>query len=238
MKQPQILLIDDDYELTRGLRTSLENEGYKVVMTQNGVDGLQAAHRIHPDLIILDVNMPWLDGLEVCRRLRQDSDGILRHVPILFLTSRNEIEDRVAGLDEGADDYLNKPFHIKELKARVRALLRRQQTADSLPTDENEIQIGPLTLHLKACWVRHNNNQPVQLTLAEFDLLYYLMNHLDQPFSSQELLEEVWSYQPGMADPSLARWHIKNLRHKIEPDPASPVYLRTVPRMGYMLSFP
>ncbi|MCA9969370.1 MAG: response regulator transcription factor [Anaerolineales bacterium] len=235
MDKPQILLVDDDFELVRGLRHSLEQEGYAVLTAHNGLDGIQAAHRAHPDLIILDVNMPWLDGLEVCRRLRQDADAALRRVPILFLTSQNELEDRVMGLDSGADDYLDKPFQMRELKARVRALLRRGQTAVS-PPPTDELQAGPFTLHLQACWVRHEEAAPVQLTLAEFELLYHLMTHPNQPFSSQELLEAVWAYEPGTADPSLARWHIKNLRLKIEPDPAQPTYIRTVARMGYMLA--
>ena len=234
MKPSRILLVDDDYELIRGLRNSLMQEGYEVLLAHNGVEGLQAAQHHHPALIILDVNMPWLDGLEVCRRLRQDSDARLRHIPILFLTSRDTVDDHVNGLDVGADDYLDKPFNVRELKARVRALLRRQET--ETPPAALELTLGTLTLHLQASWVRRDSLDAVQLTPAEFDLLYYLMTHPNRPFSSQELLEEVWSYGPGTADPSLTRWHIKNLRTKIEPDPDHPTLIRTVPRLGYMLA--
>jgi len=234
MTTPRLLLVDDDHELLRSLRASLLQEGYDIVTANNGVEGLQTAHHTQPDLIILDVNMPWMDGLELCRRLRLDADAHLRRVPILFLTSRDSLDERVAGLDEGADDYLGKPFQAKELKARVRALLRRQEQPQAQPA--SEITAGPFTLHLQACWVRHQDGPITQLTPAEFDLLYFLMNHPNRPYSSQELLEEVWSYAPGTADPSLTRWHIKNLRLKIEPNPNQPVFLRTVGRMGYMLA--
>lgn len=235
MRLVRILLIDDDHELVRGLRLTLQQEGYDVTSAANGVEGLNQAHRLRPDLIILDFNMPWLDGLEVCHRLRQDADPLLRKTPILFLTSRNTIEDRVAGLDEGADDYLSKPFDGKELCARVRALLRRVQVEEIPLADPHLLQVGDLVLDMQGCWVRRGRGPKIQLTPAEYELLYYLMSHPNQPFSSQDLLARAWAYEPGMADPSLPRWHIKNLRTKIEPDPANPVYIRTVPRFGYML---
>ncbi len=234
MNPTRILLVDDDHELVRSLRASLVQEGYDIVTAPNGVEGLQVAHHSQPDLIILDVNMPWMDGIELCRRLRLDADSTLRQVPILFLTSRDSLDERVTGLDEGADDYLGKPFQAKELKARVRALLRRQGHTQDEPC--TQLTVGLFTLHLQACWVRYEDGPITQLTPAEFDLLYYLMTHPNRPFSSQELLEEVWSYAPGTADPSLTRWHIKNLRLKIEPDPLHPTFLRTVGRMGYMLA--
>ena len=151
---PNILLVDDDTELVRSLRLVLTQDGYEVLTAHNGLDGLQTAHQMQPDLIVLDVNVPWIDGLEVCRRLRLDADSALRFVPILFLTSQDSVDDHVTGLDAGADDYLDKPFQSKELKARVRALLRRREAATALPTaDTPELTVGPLTLHLQACWV-------------------------------------------------------------------------------------
>lgn len=236
MKPPRILLIDDDVELVRSLRLVLTQDGYEVLTAHNGLEGLQTAHQSQPDLIVLDVNMPWMDGLEVCRRLRLDGDHSLRFVPILFLTSLDSVDDHVTGLDAGADDYLAKPFQSKELKARVRALLRRSEIARPQPAaDSQELTVGPLTLHLQACWVRREAGETVQLTPAEFELLYHLMTHPKRPFSSQDLLEEVWAYAPGTADPSLVRWHIKNLRLKIEPDASQPSLIRTVSRLGYML---
>jgi len=235
MTLSRILLVDDDTELVRSLRLVLTQDGYEVVTAHNGLEGLQTAHHTQPDLIVLDVNMPWMDGLEVCRRLRLDADAHLRYVPILFLTSLDSVDDHVTGLDAGADDYLDKPFQSKELLARVRALLRRRKTAVQPAADTQELTVGPLTLHLQACWVRRENNERVQLTPAEFELLYHLMTHPKRPFSSHDLLEEVWAYPPGTADPSLVRWHIKNLRLKIEPDASQPSLIRTVSRLGYML---
>ena len=237
MTPSRILLVDDDTELVRSLRLVLSQDGYEVVTAHNGLEGLQTAHQMQPDLVVLDVNMPWMDGLEVCRRLRLDMDPALRYVPILFLTSLDSVDDHVTGLDVGADDYLDKPFQSKELKARVRALLRRREATRQQPAaaDTQELTVGPLTLHLQACWVRRDNKDTVQLTPAEFELLYHLMTHPKRPFSSQDLLEAVWAYPPGTADPSLVRWHIKNLRLKIEPDVERPSLIRTVSRLGYML---
>lgn len=235
MTPRRILLIDDNYQLIQGIQNSLKDEGHEIVMAGNGLDGLKAARRHRPNLIILDINMPWMDGLEVCRRLREDNQ--LNKVPILFLTSRNSVEDRVNGLDIGADDYLAKPFNTAELKARVRALLRRtlEEEMQDEPDHSNRLTAGPLTLDLKACRVKIEDNEMIQLTPAEFDLLQYLMSHPNQTFSGEELLEKVWAYEPGTADQSLARWHIRNLRAKIEPDPTHPIYIRTIPRHGYIL---
>jgi len=240
MQQPTILLIDDDFKLVQGLRVGLENEGYAVETAFNGQDGLKSARRLMPDLVILDINMPWMDGLEVCRRLRQDEQFL--DVPVLFLTSKNSIDDRVNGLDQGADDYLGKPFNMKELKAHVRALLRRWQAdrvaAAEGPDHDGVVIRGQFELNLKTSSVRVNGRDGIQLTPVEVDLLHYLLRHPQQTFSSDQLLERVWSYAPGTADASLARWHIKNLRQKIEPNPTKPIYIRTVPRHGYILDIP
>lgn len=235
MTPPRILLIDDHYRLIEGIRISLRDEGYEVYTAANGADGLKAARRHHPHVIVMDVNMPWMDGLETCRRLRQDSH--LAKIPVIFLSSRNTVEERISGLEAGADDYLSKPFNTAELKARIRAQLRR---TDALNTEmqiiaDDRLEVGPLTLDLKACWVQVNKKDMIQLTPAEFELLHYLMAHPNQTFTGDDLLENVWSYEPGTADKSLARWHIRNLRSKIEPDPANPIFIRTIPRHGYIL---
>lgn len=235
MSSPRILLIDDHYRLIEGIRISLRDEGYEVFTAANGADGLKAARRHHPHVIVLDVNMPWMDGLETCRRLRQDAQ--LAKTPVIFLSSKNTVEERIDGLEAGGDDYLSKPFNTAELKARIRAQLRRTDAlTPQYPADQDDrLEVGPLTLDLKACWVKVNNNETIQLTPAEFELLHYLMVHPNQTFTGDDLLENVWSYQPGTADKSLARWHIRNLRSKIEPDPTNPVFIRTIPRHGYIL---
>jgi len=231
----RILLADDEQDLVWALRHSLSDEGHEVLTAFGGVEALDVARRHRPDLIILDVAMPRLDGLQVCRRLRRDPT--LAAVPILFLTVRNAIKDRIKGLDEGGDDYLAKPFDLEELKARVRALLRRARSApEEGPGPEGRgslLVVGLLTLDLHTRQVRVGE-KTVQLTPTEFELLHYLMTHPGEVFSSRQLLRQVWGYPPKSADPTLVRWHIKNLRAKIEPDPAHPVYIRTVPRHGYM----
>ena len=235
MSEPRILVVDDNHAFMGGVKSSLIGEGYEVLTAENGCEGLKVARRSRPDLVILDINMPLMDGLEMCRRLRQDED--FGDVPVLFLTSRNTVDERVAGLDQGADDYLAKPFNTKELKARVRALLRRAAGPGKATENKlNQVTVDALTLDLQACWVRIGPGDRIQLTPAELDLLRYLMLHPNRTFSSEQLLEKVWAYEPGTADPSLTRWHIRNLRAKIEPDPAQPLYIRTVSRHGYMLA--
>jgi DNA-binding response OmpR family regulator len=227
-------VVDDEQDLVWALRHSLSDEGHEVLTAYDGVEALDVARRHHPDLVILDIIMPRLNGLQVCRRLRRDPT--LAAVPILFLTERSTIEARVEGLDEGGDDYLTKPFDLGELKARVRALLRR---ARSVPEGGSEnadrsplLVVDPLALDLHSCQV-HVGQKTAQLTPAEFKLLHHLMAHPGEVFSSQQLLRQVWGYPPESADPGLVRWHIKNLRTKIEPDPTHPIYIRTVPHHGY-----
>ena len=178
-----------------------------------------------------------MECLRVCERLRRDAT--LAAVPILFLTARDAIEDRIKGLDKGGDDYLVKPFDLRELKARIRALLRRGRATSRVglaPESHGSLLVlGPLTLDINTRRVRVDGDTR-QLTPIEFDLLHYLMVHPGELFSSQELLQQVWGYAPATSDASLVRWHIKNLRTKIERNPAHPLHLRTVPHHGYTLS--
>ena len=237
MPMARILLVDDERDLVWAVRRSLSDEDYEVLTAYDGMEALAVARRHRPNLIILDVVMPLLDGLQVCHRLRRDAT--LAAVPILFLTERSGIEDRIAGLDEGGDDYLLKPFDLRELKARIRALLRRSRpAAERGPGAEDQsslLMVGSLALDPHARQARVGG-ETVQLTPTEFDLLYHLMTHPGEVFSSQQLLQQVWGYPPSTADPVLVRWHIKNLRAKIEADPSHPVHVRTVPRHGYILT--
>ena len=230
----QILLVDDEQDLVWALQHSLSDEGHEVLTAYDGVEALTIARRHRPDLIILDIIMPRLDGLQVCRRLRRNPT--LATVPILFLTVRGAIKDRITGLDEGGDDYLTKPFELGELKARVRALLRRAPSAPEgvLGIEDQDFLLvaGSFILDLHACQVRLGE-ETVQLTPTEFKLLHHLMTHPGEIFSGQQLLQQVWGYPPRTGDPGTVRWHVKNLRAKIEPDPADPIYIRTVPHYGY-----
>ena len=231
-----ILLADDERDLVWAVEHSLRHDGYQVLAACDGAEALALARRQRPDLIILDVVMPGLDGLQVCRKLRQDPS--LAATPILFLTVRSSIEARISGLDEGGDDYLVKPFDLGELKARIRALLRRDHSAATKEGDTEGagslLSLGSLTLDLKACQIRIAGRIE-QLTPTEFELCYYLITHPGEAFSSRQLLQRVWGYAPQTADSSLVRGHIRNLRTKIEPDPENPVYIRAIPRHGYLL---
>lgn len=231
----QILLVDDEEDLTWALRYGLRDEGYDVLVAENGAKALRVARNHHPDLLILDIIMPQLDGLEVCRRVRRDPE--LASIPILFLSKRNDVDARVTGLDEGGDDYLTKPFDLNELRARVRALLRR---TDSQMADATESEVAPtlkvrgIVLNLNARRVLARGKE-IQLTPTEFEILHYLMRHPGEVFSSKQLMYQVLGYPKSPRDSSTVRWHISNLREKIEPDPQNPIHLRTVPRQGYIL---
>ena len=235
MAPTRILLVDDEADLVWAVQRSLCDEGYEVFTAGDGVEALAVMPRRRPDLIILDIVMPRLDGIQMLHQLRRDPN--LAAVPILFLTSRSAIEDRIKGFDEGADDYMVKPFDLRELKARIKAILRRSQHGPTEAPDQTEhalLTFGALTLNLHTYRVQVGETE-AQLTRAEFDLLYYLMAHPAQVFSSRQLLKEVWDYAAGTADPGLVRWHIKNLRSKLGDDPDRPVYIHTVPHHGYIL---
>ncbi|MBM4430512.1 MAG: response regulator transcription factor [Chloroflexi bacterium] len=229
----RILVVDDEQDLVWALQHSLRDDGYEVFIACDGVEALAMARRHRPDLIILDIVMPRLDGVSVCRILRRDP--ALGAVPIMFLTVRGDIESRVTGLNQGSDDYLVKPFDMLELKAHVRALLRRRQRSPVPGLDQDStVVLGPLALDLRSRQV-HVGEKIMSLTPIEFDLLHYLMSHSGEVFSSQALIQAVWGYALNTANSSLVRWHIKNLRAKLEADPAHPVLIRTVPRHGYIL---
>jgi two-component system response regulator MprA len=239
MQGPQkcILVADDEPDLTSAVSYSLSHQGYKVLVASEGLEALSLARREQPDLIILDILMPGLNGLEVCRRLRRDPS--MAALPVLFLTVRSDIEDQLAGWEEGCDDYLVKPFDMRELQARVRALLRRSDAATLAAVrqegDDAVLVVGSLSLDTNTHQAAVGDRS-VQLTPTEYRLLRHLMRHPNQVCSSRRLLHEVWGYGEESATLGLVRWHIKNLRAKIEPDPSHPLYIRTSPRHGYILT--
>jgi DNA-binding response OmpR family regulator len=235
MTKACILLVDDEPDLVWAVQRSLNNGGFEVLTAGDGFEALDVARRHSPALVILDIVMPYLDGLEVCRRMRLDP--ILAMIPILFLTVRSAVSDRVLGLEEGGDDYLVKPFDLQELKARIHALLRRVnliRPSVVLQDNPSRLVIDPLTLdlHARRVWV---GEKATELTSTEFDLLYFLMTHAGNVFTAKQLLQQVWNYPPETAAPSLVRWHVKNLRAKIELNSDHPIYIRTLARQGFML---
>lgn len=233
-----ILVVDDEEVVARTVERTLQGE-YQVHVAHNGADALKIARRISPSLIILDIIMPGMDGLETCRELR--SDPLLESVPILFLTGKGRPEERVEGLEAGADDYLAKPFDVRELLLRVKAILRRTSpevrpmTPPASGTGLPLLVVGDLTLNCRDFQLS-TPQTTVQLTPVEFDLLYYLMTHPGQVFSSSQLLRDLWGYPGDAGSPDLVRVHIRNLRRKIEADSGHPRFIRTVSRHGYTIS--
>ena len=221
----RILVVDDEPKIVQLVRDYLERAGFAVSTARDGNEALMRAHQERPDLIVLDLGLPQLDGLEVTRRLRRDSG-----VPIIMLTARHEETDKVVGLELGADDYVTKPFSPRELEARVRAVLRRQ----ARDTDAEILHAGDLTLdlpRLRTVVAGH----AVELTATEFQLLAALARQPGRVFTRAQLLDAIH----GVAFDSYERAidaHVKNIRHKIEPDPRAPRYLLTVYGVGYRLA--
>jgi len=223
---PCIFVVEDNRDLAWALAESLSLVGYRVLTAGNGLKALHHMRRQTPDLVISDVNMPVMDGFSLARHLR--ADPLLADVPILFLTVHSDFSAKIEGFRSGADDYMVKPFDLLELQARVEAILRRSGV---VPEDErNRVRAGRSTLELST-GVFQINGHSIQLTEVESNLLRYLMARADAPVSAQDLMEEVLDYPPGTGDSSAVRGHIKNLRRKIETNPA--VHISTVSARGY-----
>ena len=222
LREGRILVVEDDREIVEVLLRSLRAEGYEVRSAGNGVEALDVASGFSPDLVLLDLGLPRMDGMEVCRHLREEGD-----VSILMLTARAETEDRVGGLDSGADDYLVKPFERKELLARIRALLRRRP-----PRGAASLRVGDLTLNPATREVRRGDRE-IELTAREFELLEYLMRNERLVISREHLLEEVWGYDP-MAATNTIDVFISNLRRKLE-EGGEKRLLHTKRGAGYVL---
>ena len=234
----RILVVDDDEIVKEAVRTGLKLYGYNVCTASNGVEALAQLEYQLPDLILLDIDMPGMDGVELCSLIREDARW--NFVPIIFLTASTELKQKITAYTVGGDDYLCKPFDIRELNLRMKAVLRRS-TLPSLHQDEIEahdeahhLQVGGLRLDIHSAAVETEKGV-TYLTPTELTLLRYLMQHPNELFSSEQLLEKVWEYPPRTGDPALVRWHVKNLRIKIEAQPDQPHYLQTVPHHGYIL---
>ncbi len=222
----RILAIDDEENIRDLIKRGLV--GHEVITAPDGTTGLEEAHRSTPDLILLDVTMPQMTGFEVCRRLR--STDKLMKVPVIFLTARGTLADKLEGFDAGADDYVPKPFDMRELEMRVQAVLRRAQPH----ADVEVLQVGGLTLNMRTREASSGKNTAI-LTPTELSLLDYMMRRPGEILPTYRLLEDVWDYPPGVGDPALVRMHIRNLREKLEEDPSQPNWILTVGRQGYVI---
>ena len=219
----RVLVVEDDEEIAQVLQRSLRMEGYEVKLAADGVRGLEEAHAFLPDLIVLDLGLPRLDGVDVARRLREEGD----EVPILMLTAREALESRVEGLDVGADDYLVKPFERQELLARMRALLRRRPPRGMAPLRVGDLMLNPDTHEVS------RGERKIELTQREFELLEYLMRNERLVISRQKLLDEVWGYDPFSITNTIEVF-VSNLRRKLEAG-GEPRLLHTVRGAGYVL---
>lgn len=261
MEPAHILVIEDDDIVARTIERSLRGDEFRVVIANSGVEGLKSAHRRPPDLVILDIIMPGMDGYAVCREIR--ADPLLADTPILFLTAKIKDEDKISGFNAGADDYLCKPFNIDELILRLRAILRRANrqvglisnasmsdrnnrpassvsskrlAAQPIPENRQRIELAGFVLDTRSYELITPSRGKVRLTPVQFELLLHLMSHPGEIFSPSRLLDEVWDYPSDTGSPDLVRVHIKNLRERIEQDPRAPQFIQTVPGYGYTIS--
>ena len=220
----KILVVDDEELLVKGIRFNLQNEGYEVITGSNGLEAVQLAQSQTPDLIILDVMMPEMDGLAACSSIRSFSD-----VPIILLTAKVEDMDKLMGFDNGADDYITKPFNILELKARIRARLRRAGAGTK--QSSNLLTIGSITLDLDSRNA-YRSGVLADLTAKEFDVIEFLMRNPNRVYSREALLDTIWAYE-YRSDIRTVDVHIRRLREKLEENPAEPSYIMTKWGVGY-----
>ena len=220
----KILVVDDEALLVKGIRFNLQNEGYEVITGSNGLDAVESAKDPEVGLIILDVMMPQMDGLTACAKIREFSN-----VPIILLTAKVEDMDKLMGFEHGADDYITKPFNILELKARIKALLRRTTLREQNST--NTLTIGSICLDLDGRNA-YAGGKPVELTAKEFDVVEFLMRNANRVYSRENLLDTIWSYE-YRSDIRTVDVHIRRLREKLEENPAEPKYIMTKWGVGY-----
>lgn len=225
MEKKHILVVDDEKAIGDILRINLEKEGYAVSIAMDGETGVEMALSKNPDLILLDVMLPKLDGFEACKKIRRESE-----VPIVMLTARSEEIDKILGLELGADDYVTKPFSVRELLARVKANLRRTVVATESGTGE-AITIGDIVIRTDS-YELSKNGKPIELTLREFELVKYLAESPNRIFSRETLLEKVWGYE-YYGDVRTVDVTVRRLREKIEDDPGEPRYIMTRRGVGY-----
>ncbi len=228
----KVLIVDDEKNIVEILAYNLSKEGYDTIAAYDGTTGLQMALEQDPDLILLDVMLPLLDGFEVCRRLREEG----KTVPVIMLTAREEETDKVLGLELGADDYITKPFSMRELLARVKANIRRTgMTAPAEDSGGQKLALGRILIDFQSMLV-YKDGEPLELSQREFDLIHVLASHKGQVYSRESLMEQVWNYEGFIGDVRAVDVAIRRLREKIEDDPADPKFVITRRGLGYVFN--
>lgn len=228
MAGERILMVEDERAVARGLEYGLTSEGFTVLWAQTGQQALDLARRENPHLILLDIRLPDISGFDVCRQLRAEG----KRQPILMLTARDEELDKVLGLELGADDYVVKPYSLRELTSRVRALLRRAYGELAAVSAGDRLAFGDVVIDLDRLQVTRRGNL-VDLTPTEFRLLRYLVSHPDRPFTRSALIEAVWGYDSDIGYDRTVDVHVRHLRAKLEDDPTDPRWIVTVRGVGY-----
>ena len=230
MARERILVVEDERAVARGLEYALASEGYVVLWANSGARALELARARDPHLVLLDIRLPDISGFDVCRQLRGEG----RRMPILMLTARDEETDVVLGLELGADDYVVKPFSLRQLLSRIRALLRRAYGEFAAPAGEAQVAFGSITVDLAEMKVQRCG-RPVELTPTEFRLLRQLATHPNRPLTRDSLIEDVWGYDSSIGSARTVDVHMRHLREKLEDDPSRPRWLVTVRGVGYKL---
>jgi DNA-binding response OmpR family regulator len=228
MAGERILIVEDERAVARGLEYGLTSEGFTVIWADTGQRALELARSHSPHLILLDIRLPDVSGFDVCRQLRAEG----KRLPILMLTARDEEVDKVLGLELGADDYVVKPFSLRELLSRIRALLRRAYGDLAVASERARLTFGDIDVDLERLQV-HRRGDVIYVTPTEFRLLRYLVTHPDRPFSRDTLIEAVWGYDSSIGSTRTVDVHVRHLREKLEDDPSNPRWLVTVRGIGY-----
>lgn len=228
----KILVVDDEASIVTLLSYNLEKAGYQVVTANDGIEALEKVNEERPELVLLDLMLPKLDGIEVLKQLRQARNNI----PVIMLTARGDELDKILGLELGADDYITKPFSPREVLARVKAILRRAHTTEEVESGEKTIKVGSISIDPDS-YQAFLRNQPLELTTKEFELLLYFIRNKGRVVTRDQLLDHVWNYE-YLGDSRIVDVHISHLREKIEEDSKQPKYIKTVRGIGYKLEDP
>ncbi len=224
-----ILVVDDEVHIQELIKFNLSKNGFQVITADNGIDALRIAEDEKPDLILLDLMIPGIDGLEVCKKIRRNSS--IESIPIIMITAKGEELDKILGLELGADDYITKPFSVRELVARVKAMLRRT----SLKQEESKMRFGNISIDFQKHEVFRNNAR-VELTLKEFELLEILIKNKGKVMTRDFLLDKIWGYE-YVGETRTVDVHVRHLRQKIEEDDKNPIYIQTIRGIGYKFNF-